>query len=402
MTLLELFNETYSHVVFDKTLINKFKFFRIGWGAKDDAYIEFLSSGLIGVHPIRFSSRDEAGIFVDILQIDQDDLQTKIYSVPGINRSFNVSSNVLNLSLIYFMHKFIESKLSTSDKEEAIRELYQIYAYKCIGSLYSHYFPYRVDPNVAQTIFEQLQDKYLIKKLGSWDLLFLHNAKVCYPGGNNYSRIQHFNTDNAVRVANDLQTRLKSTVKNISKVLYSFIESGGDKIKSVTLVKPGDDENEEGIKDIMNGGSKYINFIKNIIHSPNDFIIKDYLYLICKVVPNAKEDRLREVLEYISVYEFNPSPERDYISFTIRQSIAYLNRKGITHGYARDALGCLQKLKGFFSTSKVKEPEVIQAKREIEKICYKGLKQKTKWIITPLVIATMLYIFLRTISNSKN
>lgn len=401
MTLQELFDSYFSNVTFDKQLLNKFKFFRIAWGSKDDSYIEFLSSGLIGVHPIRFSVKDEAGIFVDILNIDQDELQTKIYSVPGINRSFNISSNALNLVLIYCMHRFLKSSLSTSDKEEAVKELYQIYAYKQIGSLYSHYFPYRVDQNIAQTIFEQLQDKYLIKKLGSWDLLFLHNAKVCLQGGSNYTRILGFNTDNAVRVANDLQTRLKSTVKNISKVLYGFIESGEDKIKSTNLIKQADEENDEAIKDMMTGGSKYINIIKNIIHSPSDFIIQDYMYLISKVVPNVKLDKLKDVLEYISVYEFNPSPERDFISFTIRQSLLYLNRKGVTHGYSRDALGCLQKIKGYFSTSKVKEPEVLMAKKEIERICYRALNTKTKWLITPLVIGVCLYIFLRSISNSK-
>ena len=57
--VLEFFNRHLPDLKPNKKLKDRLKEFRLQWSTKDDEYIEFLGSNLIGVHEIRFSALDD-------------------------------------------------------------------------------------------------------------------------------------------------------------------------------------------------------------------------------------------------------------------------------------------------------------------------------------------------------
>lgn len=386
---------------YDINLLSKLEAFKVEWGSKDDNYIEFLGSGLLGIHPIRFSSKDEDMLMLEILGLDKDELQNDLYLTPGVNKNFKVSSNCINITLLYLMHKYSESKtLNGANKHKAMNILYHIFAYKQIGSLYSHYFTYDVDKNLAQTVFETLPNKYLIKKLGSWEAVFDYQTELLLPPkGANTSRINKFTDDDVMKAINDMQGRIRSTVRNLTTELYDFINNKSkNKIVSSSLIQ-NDEENGDTIKDATSGYNIQADYMKSIIHSPNDFVNEDYIFVIGKLLPNCNTNKLRDVLNFISIYESNTETTSFIVDTSIKQGITYLRTKGITGEYIKYITRCLTELKGYFSASKVKSPDLIKAKKDAYGIVSKAIRSNTKWLIVPIVIGLFLYIFLRSVNK---
>lgn len=394
-------------IKYDKSFLDKLIAFKYQWGSKNDTYIEFLGSSLIGVHEIRFSEDDRKFFTRDLLDIDDSELQSDIWHTPGVNKNFKVSSDSLNILFMFLMHKMFTTRdLNPQEKLLSMNILYHLFAYKQIGSLYSHYYKYRVEPDEAQSVFEELGNKFLIKRLGSWEAVFDYQAKLLLPPkGCNASRIVRFTDDDVLKCLNDMQGRIRSLMKNLSKVLYARRENNEFNIKSTTLLT--ETEDGEGIKDITNGAVNLTDFIKSIIFSPNDFINDDLIYLICSLLPNCRKDKLRETLGRISI-EYsrlatsstgNDIP--DWISIIIKQSINYLRTRGIVTDYRKNVAKCLVELKGYFSASKVKIKDIDIMKAYLFKITSEILETKTKWKITPIVIGIILYIFLRSVTSNK-
>lgn len=400
--LLEFFDEYMPKVKYDKKLLSKFRSFRYSWGNKSEEYMEFLSNGLIGVYPIRFSLRDEGFIFKDILNIDQNTLQNEVYKVPGINKDFKISSNILNLTLVYFMHKFyLSPDLKDAEKKEAMKELYSIFSYKQIGSIYAHYFSYNVDVNLAQSVYEKLTNQYLIKKLGNWQAVFNYQAELLLPpNGNNADRIIGFETQDVVTAVNDMRNRISSLVKNVCEVLFDHIDNNDNTIKTTGKIGVNESGEDEYIDETISTHN-YINTIKYSMVNVNDFVNPELVHIVKTFLPNLNKDKFLEALYYIVAIEPTRVNQYDYISSIIRTSLTYLRGKGIVNNYKRRSIECINKLKGYFSASKVKEADIIETKKVLENMIGEGLGTKTKWIITPIVIGICLYIFLRSIYTKE-
>lgn len=380
-------------------LLQKLEYFKTEWGSKDDNYIEFLGTGLLGVYPIRFSTKDEDMLMLDILNVDKNELQSDLYQTPGVNKNFKVSSNVINITVLYLIHIFSKSKLDVKLKTRAMNVLYHIFAYKQIGSLYSHYFTYDVDRNLAQTVYETLPNKYLIKKLGSWEAVFDYQCTLLLPPkGANSKRITEFTDDDVIKAINDMQGRVRSTVRNLTVELYDFINKNGSRITSSTLIQ-ADEENGDGIKDSMSGYNTQTDYIKSIIYSPNDFVNEDYIYVIGKVIPNCNTQKLQDVLNFISVYRSNEPDTLLIIDTVIKHGIQYLRTKGITCDYIKHITRVLSELKGYFSASKVKADDITKAKKYSYDIVSNCINSNTRWLIVPIVLGLFLYVFLRSIKK---
>lgn len=382
----------------NKILLDKIKRFRYMWGAKDVTYIEFLSSGLIGVHPIRFSEQDDEILFLDILNIDREQIQKEFYKTPGIVKSFKVSSNATNITLVCLISLVWKSSLPLETKVDAMKDIYHIFAYKQIGSMYSHWFKYETSLPLAKAVFESLSDKYLIKKLGTWEKLFDHQAKILLPPkGSITKKIISGTTDDIVKIINDFQNRIRDILKNIYIKLMEVKENNTNLIKSTNQhnILSDDEGGTNGLKEMIDNPNKYITYLKSIINQPSDFINKDYIYLVSKFNKNIDNKKLEEVLFYISQNVIDLD-KNDFISPVIENSLVYLKSKKIIN-YKLQLLDCLKHLTGYFKASKVSDVNLKNAKQFLFKTSEEALNINTKWIITPIVLSICLYIFLRSI-----
>jgi len=383
---------------FDKKLYKELEEYRIGWATKSNEYIDFLGTNLLGMHQIRFSTVDENKLFVDILGIDKLELEADLHSIKEINPNWKTSSNVTYLTIIYLWHGFLNSKNIGNDLTKAMQTLYYIFAYKVFGSLLSHYFKFNRNPAIAKATYERLSNRYIIKKVGSWQELFEYRAMdVTPPKGLHVNALKKLKTDDAILIANDLQGRLRDMLKSIYGVMVDVIESGDTGINT-TSTTTTDVDGEGMSKDIVDRPDKYIVYLYNIYKKPNDFINNDALILIESIVKNVDIDLLKKSLLYISEkYDAKQGSKDDIFSMIILNNISYLNTKKYSNDYLKDIVDILNTIKSYWSSSRVTSNDIGIVKKSINEIVKKSINKKTKWVVATTVISVILYIFLRSL-----
>lgn len=396
--------DVYAHhlagMKFDIKLYTAIRNFRIGWSVKSPDYIEFLGSNLLGVQAIRYSTLDDETFFNDILGIDLKILKMDLHALNGINSNWKVSSNPTYLTLIYLMYAFINSNDIGKNTQAVLDELYYIFAYKTISSKITHGFKHQVKESIAKATYERLSNRYILKKVGSWQKLFEYRAgDVDNSKGLHYKNLTRLDTDKAVIIINDLQGRINDVFKNIYGVMMEIINGDGNAINNSSL-NTTNAEGEESIADITDRPDKYITYLKDIIGKPTDFVNNDVLVLTCSVMNNDETELVKKVLIDMS----NEKLDKDMtevINVVILNSISYLKSNNIESNYVDNLMEVLISLKGYWSSSRITEKDSVEVKKILNKIVSKSIHKKTKWLIVTIVINIILFIFIRSITKGK-
>lgn len=400
LTLKDVFEEHLKNISFDRSLYKDLQRFRILWTQKSDIYIEFLGGNLTGVHPIRFSDADENMLFNNVIKADTPSLRYDLHRLPDIDKTRVVTSNVTYLTLYWLMHEFSKKEDSLGIYPNDVIETYFIMAYKMISSLITHYFIYNVDVSMAKAVYERLSNRYLIKRFGTWQKVFEHRSKDVLKNGLHYERILKGDADSATRAIADMQGRLRETIKNIYKVLVDVKEKN-EKIHSSSTIESGDDDSDS-IKAILNIHESYIHYVRDVYTRQTDFVNDDLIYLTKFTMKNLPEEQFVKTLHYLSSdVRVIPNSENDFIGLTIVTSIDYLRQNGITGEYNKHVTECLTRLKGYWTSSSVKNKDVIHIKKYLFNVVQKATGVKTSWVITSIVIGILLYIFLRALYKNK-
>ena len=403
-TVLELCEEYTAHLSYDLDLAKKIEEFKLKWSYKNDDHLEFLASNLTGVHVIRFSARDEEMLYRDVFGVDKDDFEYELWRTPGINKNFKVSSNPTFMLLMFIAHKYLNTRLPKQQIELVVTNLYFIFAFKVLGSIYSQYFKYPTSLAVAKMVYEKQNDKYLLKQCGSWQGVLEYRAEdLLLPSNVNHKRLKTFKTDDVVKMLNDLQGRLRDIIKNV----FVLIKEASDenKIISDTSLIEEDDEAGERIRETDNKTASYIRYINDIINSPGDFIQEDLLTFIRdrKLFPNTDKDNLREILKYISnTGDITLTKEQVNIpEYLITNAMLYLTRKGFTDNLSQKLYSALIAIKAYWSSSSVNDPILKKIKAHLSTLVTKAVSRRTNYIVATYVLATMLYIFIRAYRRSN-
>jgi len=400
MEINEYFNQYVNHIKFDRELARYLHMFRIGWMQKNNDTITFLSGKLLGVNPVRFTRDDDDSLFVDILGMDLEKLTPEIHKLKDINKNFIIASNPKYLFLTYLLHKFNTSKLDKKIIEDAIMDIVLIMQYRMFSSLLTNYFKFNADVGVATMTYEKLSNKFLIKQVNNYQEVFEHRSPIVLKGGLHYDRSIKCTTDDTTRIITDIQTRLRSMVKYIYVVMLNVIENG-DKIHS-TSMNQSNHEGEESLRDIVDTPERYINHLKKVISNENDLINDELLYVIGNLIPNIQLDILKDTLKYMSnIYLSNHKKIDELLELTIMTSIRYLNHKSVTHNYDGRLDTVLSLLKGYWTSSKIKDKDVVYIKKQYSRIIKKGTGINTSWRIITITIGLLLYLFVRSLINKN-
>lgn len=403
MQILEVFKLHLKHVVFDKAFFNNVMKFRLGWVHKSLEHMDFLGSNLVGVNKVVFSALDEEMFFLDLLKVDYDDLKYDIYSLKDIDVNRKVSSNIMLLTLTYLMHGFTNSSLPMKEKEQAIKEVYYIFAYKVLGSLISHYFTYQVDKSLAVAVHEKLNDKFLIKKLNTWnDVLEYRAQDVLQPNGLHAKRIKLYKeTEDATRVVIDLQGRLRDMIKNIYLVILD-VRDNNNKIVSTTLNET-DTEGDETLKSIVDRPDMYITYIKNTVYKHNDFIKADLVHVVSNLLDMGTDKDLYDTLTYMSESYLTKNKDIDFIiDKSIDLSIDYLSRNNINNEYDKNLNKILIMLRNYYAGSRVNNKDVEKLKNMVRKIFIEATNKTNKTKVSNNRVGIIVYIFLRAIVKNRS
>jgi len=391
-----LMGKLYSGVKFDGSLLKRLEAFNIAWMSKGPEYPEFLGSNLLGVHPIRFSTRDDDALLVDIYNVDPNVVYENIIKLPQIDKSWAVSTNPILQTMAYTMHRFYKDGLLGGRTEHGVRLCYYIMAYKIFGSLLSRYFSFSTSPAIAKATHERLSNRFLIKKLGSWnEFLKYRSGDIMPPDGLHYKDIVNFSTPEAVNAVNDLQGRIRETIKNIYLVMLDVIEESS----TLTSTSMTDMNMGEGGKtvDLVNRPDKYIIRLKESIATPASLMDADIIHLIHSMVNSSDEDVMnRALLELSESYDSRKS-RVDIMSELMLLSIDYLATKDITGDYKTNLVSTIINLRGYWSSGSVKDHRVKEVKGYVYGLVKSVSGRKTKWYLAANSLAVIVYLFVRAV-----
>lgn len=398
---LKVFKEHSEHIKIDKDFHKKVKYYRIRWANKNNNHMEFLGGNLLGVYPIRFSIMDEEEFFVHLLSLDKQELTKDLHDLEGINPKFKVTSNPFYLTCVYLVQLFAHSNLNRRMSDDGIKEVYYIFAYRVLSSLVSHYFKYDLDKNIAITVNEHLSQRFLIKRLGTWQNVLEYRADdFLEPEGLHVSRIKDMDTDAATRIIMDAQGRLRDMVKEIYSVIIKVIEKG-ETIQESTLSKMTE-SGEEEIGEITSRPDVYVTYLNGIIYKTEDLIKDDLVTVIRGLMSRMPEKEFVRSMVYLGELSMEDSKKTgELIKDIIEVSITYLSTNGIRGSYVRNLDSVLLHLKGMWSSSRNRDVRVKKIKKDLLGIVKIATKKKTKSMLVQLTISISLYLFLRALMKNN-
>lgn len=410
--IVELFR-SYSKTI-DERLIRELKNFKNDWIKKRESHINFLGGNLLGPYEIIFSDADRATYF-DILGINdykelgQDILNLK--DIIDIKKSAEkdgkkgdrkVSFDVFNLSIIWLCHEYsIVFKNDIKKYHEAVDLIYFIYAAKVFGSRYILFFSnYSLEVETAKAVYEKLSGKFLIKKYDNWDRVINHLGKKLYSTDDSGfdSKIKNINTIDSLYIAQDLHGSITSIYKNIFEVIME-VKKSGEKLRTTSSVDSTGEEDQ--VRDLLDSPVTYIEYMKNIVVSQTGFVDFAVVDIITDIYPKINEKVFKQTLTVISMYALEDKTINDYfIEMPILLSIEYLGSSSGSN-YATNIESTVVALKNYWSSSSVKQKEVTVTKEKIRKFLEKNTTYTSKHIISNMVLAIIMYVFIKAVRRDK-
>lgn len=391
-TLQEVFNQ-FLKAKPDNVLLNNIKMFRCGWAQKNDEHISYLGNSLIGSYRIIFSKLDESMYFEQILGMNFKDVEQELWKINGIDKNMKTISNCFYLTSVYLMHLFTNSKyLSEKARLDGVKEVFYIMSYKMLSSLNTHYFKYTITEAEANAVNERMTLKFLVKRFDNWQNVIDYKSLDVLPKGIHQHRVRDMATaEDATRIISDIQTKYRDMYKNHFAIMLE-VKEANEKIVSSSLITKTEDG--EGIKDLVSRPDNYIHYLKSIINVPNSFIMHDLVYIIVSVFKSIDEQQLFTFLQILSEEEI---PEKDWIIETsIISSLEYLTTKKKTKDFIKYLYEILLILKSYYSSSNTKNQNNKKLKNILQKLVKKHIRRINNSMCNKLVIAVIVYLFLRS------
>lgn len=398
--LKSVFDELFSQTKFNEHLAKELYRYQIGFVNKNSEHLEFFGGNLLGVQVVRYTDKDLNRYFDDVLEIDYLSLEEDLLDTQGINPEFKVSSDALNLTTMYLIHRFLTNKNMAKEKRErAAIDAALIFYYRVTSSLLSHYFRYPADPKIAQATYARLTNRYLIKQLGSWQEVFMYRAKeLISPDGIHHKTLTEFNdTEAIVQMVNDAQGRIRDMFKNIYAE-FKNAHTAGDSI-AITTLSDIDMDGGDVIKDKTHSPDVYQNYLISILSDQNSFIKEELVGVVAKVNESMQIRNFRNTLVWMT--EQGNNQHHIKIEHFIKQVMIYSINYLAKHGYmlrdTKDLSGMMYKLKNLYLASRSSDDELAEIRKAGSEIitlaCGKISEQANASIRTGIILYLCLRAF---------
>lgn len=382
---------------FDTQSISNLKRCVDNWVTKNDSHMEFLGSNLTGVHEISFTVDDDDDLFIYIFKESRSVVQNEIYKVDGISSTWVYKSSAPYILLFYFMYRYLHSDLNDKKKIMAMELLYTLFSFKTLGSIYSWYFPTKVKKDVAISVYEELDMKFLLKKVKSWLALIEYRAKADFlpPDGYNLERLTRFTTLDCIYILEDSRNRYKSMMKNIYEVLIRVNEQNLKTHSQSSVIL----DNEGGRMRVVSERPDIIlHTLHRLMITQSDFIDDGLIHLVANILVTLDKDLFKVILGK-SMSILTMKENEDILEKDIKMSINYLNRRGIHNNYKTKMLEVIRFMKGYWSSGNIPDEGFSGLKERVMTLCVvknHGVNRNNKANIT---IGLLIYLLVRPISG---
>lgn len=263
-----------------------------------DAHPMTLNSQLFGVHRFIFIKSDFK-LFFETIGYDEIDIIHVIKKIPSININFKVTSDALNLMIVYLVHLILNSHLNEKLRNATIINLLNYMQYRLFSSAINHYFRYGVSDDIMQSVIESLNLKFSIRQYESWKSVITERSKsLIFDEKAHHSTLSTFNNDkDIVYLISDTSTRIRSQMKVIVSEYYDMKKTNTF-ITSHTSTTSLD--GEKIIRETAGGFSIVGSHVYDKLLIKQSFIDEKLIKMVQSSVSRLNESMIRRMLSTIS------------------------------------------------------------------------------------------------------
>lgn len=405
ITLDDVFSRHFEGIAIDKRLADAVYRYHVAFLNRDREHLAFFGSNLIGVHSIRFRVADTLKFYNDVLDIDYHRLEKDIRTVTTIVHEYKISSDPLNLTLMYLIHRFLTSpKLSETQRKRAAYDTALVFFYRCIAIRQSDYFHFPADPKVAQAAYAELSSKFLIKKVGTWKGVMEYRAKeLLDPSTSIHLKgLISFTDDGAVTYAiSDSENRIKDMYKNYCKVFHKSY-SEGNRFQS-TAGTQIDVDGVEQLKEKVKSTEQYVAYMRNVVLDKNSFVKPELIKIITEINSNTSQRIVTSSLSWLSDKCSDPKWNKkidEWVTSVVVQSFYFVRESDLRD--SRDLAHLLTQLKNLYLSTRSTDPDLLAIRKLGDELIKAANGSVNKSLAMATRTAMILYITLRALAMNSS
>jgi hypothetical protein len=396
-----VFEQQCHSVIIGESLAKKIVQYQLAFVAKNDEHVKFFGGHLTGVQIVRFTDADRLVWFQEILQVNEHVLQEALFELPTVNRDHQVASDAMNLSCFWLVHVLINAvNIPDKLKHDALVSVILIMQYKFLTSRLYRHFHYPADKAVAEATYASLSMKFDLKQYGSWGA-YLHGRAedILDTKTNRFQQFTNMGDDREIeKIINDIQTRLRKTLRLIAGVHYNVNASGR---RHTAMSQTVEHDGKEILKDRVKSLANYTRYVQSIIPDKTSFMREELLVVIEKMIHTMPPHLFRNTLGWLSEnFQGNRSTEmQDLVKEIMVHCFDYLshNTDSIQNGH--DLPSLLVRLRGVYTAARSTDPVLMQIRERTEALVKEATGTRNISLLPPIRTGVLLYITLRALSK---
>lgn len=399
----EVFVGELTRLSIDAAFLKRLHQYERAFVTKNEDHIEFFGGKLLGVNPVKFIPSDRIRWFEEVIFGEEVVLERELLELDTVNKDWKVSSDTMNLSCVWLVHAISKSaKLNPAQKHQGMIDVLLVLQYKFLTSRLYQHFRYPADPGEAAATYEELSDKFLIKRYESWADLFRARAEaIIAKDSPHFDTIAKFTPDkDVIYMLNDIQGRIRDMLKNIYDV-FLRVHNSGKRINSTSAVSEYD--GERILKDQTRNLLAYTRYLHEIVTDKYAFIRPELREVILKMVHTAPPSVFDETLNWISDNyrkSAGPSVIEVVLNETLIHSFAYLDEHRQYVNGNPHLPDLLLRLKGVYMSSRSTDPVLMALREKAEKLVTMATKNKNASTLASVRTALLLYLVARTLTKT--
>lgn len=401
ITLSDVLDEAFKHAKFDKAMADAVYRFQVAYLNRDREHLAFFGSNLLGVHVIRWRVKETVQFFHDVCGVDAMHLEREIRRVTTIVHEYVISSDPLNLTMMYLIHRFLTSgRLTDKQRERAAYDTALVFFYRCIAIRQSDYFHFPADPKLAQAAYARLSNKFLIKQEGTWKKVMEYRAKALLDpkASIHYKALVSFTDDGATAYAiSDSENRVRELYKNYYQV-FEEVRTDGTRIHSASSTQI-DVDGEETLKEKVKSTEQYINYIRQAIIDKEGFVRQDLVKVITDINTNTSQRILLATLGWLSDSYNDLKWHKkidEWLGLIIVHSFHLLDQ--VNGEDSKHLPKMLTTLKNLYLSTRSTDPDLLKIRKIGDELIKAANGSVNNSLAMATRTATILYITLRAIT----
>lgn len=395
MSIKSVFDKFCGSLKIDNRFVSSVLTFEKNFVNKNEDHIRFFGNGLLSTE-VKWLPSDTNRYFSEILNADEEELQKALYNEESVNPEHKVASNAFNLSITYLVYRSLNSSLSQKQKDDVAVKLLSILQYKFLSSILNYFFRYGVNPQIAQRTYESMNYKYDLRTYRTWyNLCEAKSILMVSKQGLHYQTFIRYQDDDDIQyILSDIQTRARSTIKNITELYYQVRSEGTGISVTSSLMEM---EGELGVRDLKRNSSQYRRYLEGIIGDSTSFVRQNLVDIVAEANPSGSLNYFQETLNYLSSIYNDPKEKKvqEFVRRTLDFSFQLVSDKGINQNNLSEVM---LTIKGAINSSRNTSREVVYLRTEGDKLVRRAIGKKPPYPVSGERTAVILYMVLRAMT----